>query len=214
MLIDAKNAFNEQNRTGMLWTVRHEWPLGTRFVFNCYKRWATLVLCRNNGTGTFLCRKEGVTKGDPLSMFAYGIGILPLIRLLKTKFPAVEQPWYADDAGAGGKFTEIRPFFSKLREIAPNFGYYPEPTKSILVVPQHNLEAARVTFPDFNFSVTTGSRYLGGFIGEDIALRSARRPRTGRKRWLTLPKLPPTSHKLPIQACRSCCSKNGSLFRE
>jgi hypothetical protein len=117
------------------------------------------MLRSNNGTGTFLYSKEGVTQGYPLSMFAYGIGILPLIRLLKVEFPAVEQPWYVDDAGVGGKFTEIRRFFSKLQETGPNpnFGYYPEPRKSILVVPQHNLEATRVTFPDFIFKVTTGS---------------------------------------------------------
>jgi hypothetical protein len=69
----------------------------------------------------------------------------------------VEQPWYADDAGAGRKFAEMRHFFSKLQEIVPNFGYYPKPMKSILVVPQQNLEAAQVTFPDFNFKVTTVS---------------------------------------------------------
>jgi hypothetical protein len=109
LLIDAKNAFNE------MWTVWHKWPLGTRFVFNCYKHWAsTLMLQSNNGTGTFLYSKEGVTQRDPLSMLAYGIGILQLIRLLKVKFPAVEQSWYADDAGAGSKFAEICHFFSKL----------------------------------------------------------------------------------------------------
>jgi hypothetical protein len=44
-------------------------------------------------------------------MFAYGIGILPLIGQLKAKFPQVEQPWYADDAGAGAKFDEIECLF-------------------------------------------------------------------------------------------------------
>ena len=41
-------------------------------------------------------------------MFAYGLGLLPLIRQLKVDFPEVEQPWYADDAGAGGNFAKIR----------------------------------------------------------------------------------------------------------
>jgi hypothetical protein len=36
-------------------------------------------------------------------MFAYGIGILPLIHVLKQEFPEVEQPWYTDDVGAGRK---------------------------------------------------------------------------------------------------------------
>jgi hypothetical protein len=47
-----------------------------------------------------------------------------------------------------------------------------------------------------------------------FTLGSMRRPRIDRKRWPTLPKLPPTSHKLPTQACRSLCSKNHNLFRE
>jgi hypothetical protein len=82
----------------------------------------------------------------------------------------VEQPWCADDAGAGRNFDDIRSFFQKLEEIGPNFGYFPEPSKSILVVRQHNLEAAQQAFPDFEFKVTTGNHCLGGFIGEDSAL--------------------------------------------
>ena len=34
LLIDAHNAFNEENRTAMLWAVLHEWPSGVRFPFN------------------------------------------------------------------------------------------------------------------------------------------------------------------------------------
>ena len=61
----------------------------------------------SNGMGVFLFSKEGVTQGDPILMFIYGISLLPLIRQLKAKFPMVQQPWYADDAGAGGKFDAI-----------------------------------------------------------------------------------------------------------
>jgi hypothetical protein len=93
-------------------------------------------------------------------MFAYGIGMLPLIRRLKAEFPTVEQPWYADDAGASGKFIEIRRFFRKLEEIGPDFGYFPEPSKSILVVRERNFEAAKIAFCDLGFKVTNkGSRY-------------------------------------------------------
>jgi hypothetical protein len=82
VLVDASYAFNEQNRIEMLWEVRHEWPFGARFVFNCYKHWAVLVLHGNDGL-TVIFSREGVTQGDPLSMFDYGIGILSLIRQLK-----------------------------------------------------------------------------------------------------------------------------------
>ena len=34
LLIDAQNAFNEENRTAMLWVVGHKWPSGDRFAFN------------------------------------------------------------------------------------------------------------------------------------------------------------------------------------
>ena len=34
LLIDARNVFNEENRTAMLWAVRHEWPSGLRFIYN------------------------------------------------------------------------------------------------------------------------------------------------------------------------------------
>jgi hypothetical protein len=44
LLIDVRNAFNELNRTAMLWAVRHEWPSGARFMHNCYRHWSMLVL--------------------------------------------------------------------------------------------------------------------------------------------------------------------------
>ena len=36
LLIDAHNAFNEENRTSMVWAVWHGWPRGARFSLNCY----------------------------------------------------------------------------------------------------------------------------------------------------------------------------------
>jgi hypothetical protein len=32
----------------------------------------------------------------------------------------MDQTWYADDAGAGGKFDAIKRHFEKLEEIGPN----------------------------------------------------------------------------------------------
>ena len=58
-----------------------------------------------DGSGHFLYSKEGMTQGDPLAMIAYGIGVLPLIRDLRRSHTRVTQPWYADDAGAGGSLV-------------------------------------------------------------------------------------------------------------
>ena len=86
--IDARNAFNEDNLTAMLWAVWHKWPSGAQFTFNCYRHWATLVV-RDTGdrSGHFLHSKEGVTQGYPLTMIAYVIGVLPLIRELRNAPP-------------------------------------------------------------------------------------------------------------------------------
>ena len=80
LLIDARNAFNEEKRTAMLWAFRHEWTSGAQFTFNCYRHWPTLVVRDiGDGSGHFLHSKDGVTQGDPLAMIKYGIGVLPLI---------------------------------------------------------------------------------------------------------------------------------------
>ena len=127
----------------MLWAVRHECPSGAQFTFNCYRHWATLVVRdTGDGSGHFLHSKERVTQGGPLAMIAYGIGVLPLIRELRGAHPRVTQPWYADDAGAGRKFSHILEHLRYLQARGPARGYYPEPTKSILVVAPGNVARA------------------------------------------------------------------------
>jgi hypothetical protein len=55
--------------------------------------------------------------------------------------------------------------FEELQEIGPAYGYFPEPTKSILVVQPEMVDQATEYFQNLNFKITTGSRYLGGFVG-------------------------------------------------
>ena len=38
-LVDARNGFNELSRLAMMGTVWYRWPVGARFVFNCYSNW-------------------------------------------------------------------------------------------------------------------------------------------------------------------------------
>ena len=84
ILIDARNAFNEDNRTAIIWAVRHKWPRGAQFTFNCYRHWDTLVLHGiEYGSGHFLHSKEGMTQGEPLTMIAYEISPPPFIRELR-----------------------------------------------------------------------------------------------------------------------------------
>jgi hypothetical protein len=71
----------------------------------------TLVICGKQGYFVLIYSKEGFMQVYPLSMFGYGISVLPLLRQLKKAFPLVKQPWYANNTGAGGRFTDLRLFF-------------------------------------------------------------------------------------------------------
>ena len=114
LLIDARNAFNEENRTAMLKAVWHECPSGTQLTFNCYHHWFTLVVLDMKGSGTFFYSKEVVTQGEPLAMISCGIGVLPLIRELRDAHPCVTQPCCADEAGESGIFGNILAHFRDL----------------------------------------------------------------------------------------------------
>ena len=105
-----------------------------------------MVRNTEDGLGHLLHSKEGVTQGDPLAMIAYGIGVLPLIRVLRRDHPQVTQPWYADDVGAGWNFEAMIAHFRDLQLKGPSRGYFPEPTKSILVVAEQNVPQATEYF--------------------------------------------------------------------
>ena len=64
LLIDAHNAFNKGNQTKMLWTIRHLWPMGTRFTYNFYRHHATLYLrSADYRELEIILSREGVTQG-------------------------------------------------------------------------------------------------------------------------------------------------------
>ena len=128
----------------MLWTVRHLWPSEAHFVFNFCCRWSWLVLQKGNGVAIFLHIGECVTQGGTLDMVAYGIGILPLIKTLKVGFSDIPYPWYADNLGALGKFSNVELYFNSLKRFIPGLGYYPKHSKSVLIIHPGNLESGKV----------------------------------------------------------------------
>ena len=78
-LVDACHSFNDMIRLVMLCTLRHHWPPGAKFLFNCYRHWAQLVLRQPGDTPFIILIKEGFMQGDPLSMVLYGITLFPLV---------------------------------------------------------------------------------------------------------------------------------------
>ena len=56
-----------------------------------------------------------------------------------------------------------------LQARGPAQGYYPDPTKRILVVAPGNVAWAEEHFRGMGIRVVTGHRYLGGYIGDKEA---------------------------------------------
>ena len=63
-----------------------------------------------------------------------------------------------------GVFDEIEEIFNLLLSKGPARGYFPEPTKSILVVKPAMVEQVKACFNHLWFQVTTGTIYLGVFV--------------------------------------------------
>ena len=113
--------------------------------------------------------KEGTTQGDPTSMGAYALGILPmlhslldfvLINNLQTREIA-----FADDLKVAGKLTDINNFWDKLDTIGPKYEYFPKSTKSYLIVKKKFLKDAKTIFTDTNINITAnGRKHLGAVV--------------------------------------------------
>ena len=85
---------------------------------------------------------ECVTQGCPFAMVGYGLLVLPLIRQLQKEFPTVASTWYANDAMTAGALVDVMKYFHRLCKLVPSYGYFPEESKSILVVKARNMAAA------------------------------------------------------------------------
>jgi hypothetical protein len=139
--------------------------MGSRFAYNCYRHSSHLILRRRGQDCYTIHSQEGVTQGDPLSMVLYGLALAPLSESLRIAVPGLVQPWYADDAAMAGPISQIRKAQLLLQEWGPQRGYYPEPSKSVLVTPPFTTPDQLTPLTEFNYQVTEGSRYIGGFVG-------------------------------------------------
>ena len=169
LLVDARNGFNELGRKAMLWTISHRWTAGARFAFNCYRHFSQLVLRQRGKPCYIIHSREGVTQGDPLSMILYGITLVPLTEELREEEPTLIQPWYADDAAMIGSTGTVKRAMLKLQELGPTRGYFPEPSKSVLICRDSDRARAKRDLDEFNFQYADGHRYVGGFIGNEAS---------------------------------------------
>ena len=166
LTVDATNAFNSLNREVALRNVMQVCPPLATALINTYRSNIDLYI-----NGEIISSQEGTTQGDPLAMAMYAIATIPMIQ--KIANDVVHQIWYADDAAVGGKLGCIRKWWDDIQACGPKYGYFPNPTKTRLVVKEHLLSEATNLFHDTGISVTdSGTRYLGAAIGTPTFVKS------------------------------------------
>ena len=138
LLVDATNAFNVLNRQVALHNIRSLCPPIATILINSYRSPSDLLV-----DGDVILSQEGTTQGDPLAMPMYGLATIPIIRKLDD---ICEQIWYADDSAAIGTVTQLHAWWTKLAEVGPAFGYFPNPAKMWLVTKQDYFNLATNTF--------------------------------------------------------------------
>ena len=167
LLVDADNAFNRLNRKVTLKNIQVICPAFYRFVHNSYQTPVKLFLSGSK-TGEFIWSKEGATQGDPAAMAMYALGIRPMMdKLAEVLDDTTKQSWYADDAAACGRLQKLKDWWTRLSEIGPGFGYFPKPSKTVLIVKDLKfLPTAKSLFHGTGIKITLeGDRHLGAVIG-------------------------------------------------
>ena len=106
-------------------------------------------------------------------MATYSVGIMPLIWRLQEDSDERHQVWFADDASAIGLLNSLRSWWDRIVtvEVGPSYGYYANPSITVLIVKKEKLDEAQALFTSSGIKVTTdANRYLGSALGcEDSA---------------------------------------------
>ena len=104
-------------------------------------------------------------------MSFYALGIKPLIDALSqaTQEELCKQSWYADDSNATGRLREVKKWWDTLIVLGPKYGYYPKPSKTVLIVKDPSMEQlANDLFAGTGVQITLqGQRHLGASIGSE-----------------------------------------------
>ena len=138
LLIDAENAFNSINRKVMLHNLKFICPIITTSIINCYAAPSRLFVV---GVREILS-SDGTTQGDPTAMRAYALDILPLIKFLlefiNLNDMDAKEVVFSDDSFVAGSLNSLKDYRDKLTAIGPKYVYFPELTKSYLIMKEKN----------------------------------------------------------------------------
>ena len=148
--------FNSINRKAMLHNISIICPIISNYIANSYTFNSSVFIIG----GKEIRSKEGTMQGDPTSMGVYALGINLLIQFLHEfiiiKEHNSKEVAFADGL-AVGKINEIKNFWDVIENIGPKYGYFPEASKSHLIVKDQHVDVASVIFNETNVKITAGS---------------------------------------------------------
>ena len=180
LLVDASNVFNSLNRANALANIRCLCSSFSIVLTNTYQKSTELILGRDT-----LLSQEGTTQGDPLAMPFYALATRLLIDALALEVPNIMQIWYADDASATGRISDLKVWWDKLIALGPSFRYYVNPSKTWLITKEGLVTAASELFGNTHVNITTkGQPVLGSPVGtaDYISSYAHQKPKIGSKK--------------------------------
>ena len=110
-------------------------------------------------------------------MALYAIDVRPLIDILhqNTDNEKSQQVCYADDSTSAGHLIEMKSWWDLLNQAGPKYGYFPKPSKTILLVKdEQSFQLDEELFnkeKDENAKIKitlSGERHLGAVIGSPL----------------------------------------------
>ena len=139
--------------TAALRNFHHLCPLLSKILINTNREDVRLFI-----DGETLLSQEGTTQRDPLAMAMYAIAVNPLIHQLK--HDTTKQIWFADDATTGGKLNKLREWWDCLTNDGPDYGYFPNASKTWLIVKEGYKDEVVSTFEGTQVVITVeGQKY-------------------------------------------------------
>ena len=118
-------------------------------VNNLYRGNAELVVA---GSSETVMSCEGTTQGGTESMGFYSGSLVPISHYQIGERTVDQSPddsdiakklFYADDGAGGGTLYQVLRWWNEIQKLGPNFGYFPKPSKTWLIVKPEFLEKAK-----------------------------------------------------------------------
>ena len=141
-LMDSSNAFSLINWNAFLHNIAIIYPPPARYVRNYYYANTRLFI---TGVGE-IQSIDGTIQGDPKEMVIYTIVIISVILTLVEETSQVDNTTktaaYADDLTAAETNVHLRNCWDTLCRLGPKFSYFPEGSKSWLIVKEKIVQKA------------------------------------------------------------------------